>query len=108
METDVKHIISVQDLLLWGNKNEEFCKEAGKKHPKIKLLRHIDKRTKVIDGVTTDKSLYYLYREEQKLFEKYQINNPAIKTIGSKLKIRLAQLKLLGTMALFLLLIIPL
>ena len=38
METDVKHIISVQDLLLWGNKNEEFCKEASKKHPKIKCL----------------------------------------------------------------------
>ena len=72
VKTDVEHIISVQELLLWGNKNEEFCKEARKKHPKIKLLRHIDKRTKVIDGVTTDKSLYYLYREEQKLFEKYQ------------------------------------
>ena len=72
VKTDVEHIISVQDLLLWGNKNEEFCKEARKKHPKIKLLRHIDKRTKVIDGVTTDKSLYYLYREEPKLFENYQ------------------------------------
>ena len=56
METDVKHIISVQDLLLWGNKNEEFCKEAGKKHPKIKLLRHIDKRTKVIDGTSIVKN----------------------------------------------------
>lgn len=72
VKTDVAHIISVQELLLWGNKNEEFCKEASEKHPKIKLLRHIDKRTKVIDGITTDKSLYYLYREEPELFVKYQ------------------------------------
>ncbi len=72
MKTDVGHIISVQDLLLWGNKNEAFCKEAGTKHPKIKLLRHSDDRKKVIDGVTTDKSLYYLYREEPELFAKYQ------------------------------------
>ena len=32
VKTDVEHIISVQDLLLWGNKNEEFCKEASEKH----------------------------------------------------------------------------
>ena len=72
VKTDVAHIISVQDLLMWGNKNEEFCKEASEKHPKIKLLRHSDDRDKVIEGITTDKSLYYLYREEPELFVKYQ------------------------------------
>lgn len=72
VKTDVAHIISVQELLLWGNKNEEFCKEARKKHPKIKLLRHSDDREKVIDSVTTKKSPYYLYLEEPELFDKYQ------------------------------------
>ena len=36
-------IITIQDLLLWGNKNQEFTDEANGKQ-RIKLVRHLDNR----------------------------------------------------------------
>ena len=56
------NIITIQDLLLWGNRNQDFTNEANGTQ-RIKLIRHLDNRdVKIIDGKEYVESLYFLYR----------------------------------------------
>ncbi len=68
------NIITIQDLLLWGDKNQEFTNEANENgKQRIKLIRHLDNRdVKVIAGKEYDSSLYLLYRDYNDLFLTYQ------------------------------------
>lgn len=65
-------IITIQDLLLWGNKNQEFTDEANGKQ-RIKLVRHLDNReVKTIGNEKYEESLYLLYRTKNEVFLTYQ------------------------------------
>ena len=65
-------IITIQDLLLWGNKNQDFTNEVNGTQ-RVKLVRHLDNRDeKIINGDKYEESLYMLYRSKNEVFLTYQ------------------------------------
>lgn len=67
------NIITIQELLLWGNKNSEFEKEAKSKNPRIRLVRHSGQKVEEkIGNKPNRESLYTLYTTNNDLFMAYQ------------------------------------